>query len=487
MIKVDPKNLSPIIGLFNSEPLSSKLLIKKEGNEYSVSLKKLGLLDRFLPYKYIAGAEDQQSLENLRLLIGAERIDRIFQREELKKYQEAFRQNQLVLDRNIVEIIFLQLGDIRVEDLQTAAATPLGDLDPTRIDQLYFSLIPFQQVNDLFFGKIPENSYFDSVRSSGRGVQGLRERVKIQLDAVNYYPSTVEEEKKWVHEVEVLTSRLGDREMTPGQLVRCRNGYFHCTAVFKGKGGYATILQDFKKQKTLLICRGTASRRSATGGLWSGLNNLIFEPGMLAVQALWPQIRTYLSAHSISHIDLYGKSQGGAQVQYLSSLIQAHTTTQVTALTTYASIGVHSQAEEIFYNTFKNTDINVSAIVNEGDLAQDEIDCIPLVGGAHVGLRIPSSSLYSLFPEGSQVSDIKTLSLFQKIRRFFKSFSNAHIRQTTLKPFQVKKMNDAQHYFSIGYELETLRKITAWAIHILTWGLLNPISYQQYFENCSKK
>ncbi len=479
MIKVERTNLSPIVDLFHTEQVPSKLRIEKENKEYRVSLVQ------FVPGKNISSTEDQQSLENLNQLIGAQRVYRIFQREELKKYQEAFNQRQLLLDRKVIEIIFLLLGDVRTDDLQEATTKPLSALDPLEIDKLYFSLIPFHRVNNLFFRNIPENAYFDSSRSSGRGLEGLRERIKIQLDAIDFYlPS--DQTGKWAYEVEVLTSRLADREMATGQMIRCSSGYFKCEAIFTGKGGYAAFLRDLREEKTMLVCRGTASRRSATGGLMSGLNNLLIEPGMLAVQALWPQIRTYLSDHNISHIDLYGKSQGGAQVQYLASLIHTYTTTRVTSLTTYASIGVNREVEEIFYNTFKDTDINVSAIVNEGVPAQDEWDCIPLVGGVHVGLRLPSASAYSLLPSSTQRGDIKTLSVFQKIKGFFKSFSKAHIRQTTLKPFRIEKMENTRHYFSLGLELEHFRKVAAWIVHILTLGLFNPISYKRYFESFSK-
>lgn len=202
---------------------------------------------------------------------------------------------------------------------------------------------------------------------------------------------------------------------------------------------------------------------------------------MLAIQGVWPQIRDYLSSNNITEVALHGKSQGGAHVQYLAPLIQSCTKTKVTDVVTYASIGVDSRVEEIFYNVFQNLPVQVAAIFNEGDIAKHEIDFVPFVGGVHVGLRQKNALIYSIAP-GSIRSQVNGLSTARMLLEFAASFRYGHTRQTTLKSYGVQKITDTSSYFVRGKELDRFRKVAAWVFYILSFGFLYRVSYENFYK-----
>ena len=472
MTTVRANNLTPVVNLFASpDSQGQKCLIQRVGTSYSFILQPLKA----------SSTEDPQSLANFKSLIGEKRLTRIFNQPELQHYRSDYEGNRLMLNRKVLELVFLHLGNIRIEDLTEAAAAlnhrELKDLSDPRIDKLYRELIPFKEVDDLFFGCIPEISYHDAVKSSGKGLEGLRERVKIQLDMYAYSlkPDLGEVEAS-ICFAEIITSRLGDREPPMGTVLSTDQCLVY-DAVFSGKGGYASILKRINGEERFLVCRGTAMHWNATGGYFS------WEPGMLAVQALWPQIQDYLQKNQVEKITLLGKSQGGAQVQYLAPLIARCTQTTVCSVITYASIGVSEEAGKIFRDTFHQTNNDspkVKVIVNEGLVKDHQMDMVPLVGGSHVGCGYHKVQVLSIVPENSAIDSFEKLSLITKAWEFIFSF-NAPTRQTTLAAFTVTEIKATAAYLSRGLQLEGIRKGVAWIFYILTLGYFH-VSYKKYFE-----
>ncbi len=258
--------------------------------------------------------------------------------------------------------------------------------------------------------------------------------------------------------VEAATSRFIDREPPVGTKFATFDNLYIVDKTFTKGGAYISLLLPTKsEQPPLLVCRGMAFRRSATSGIMSGLNGLSINFGFLGAYSNYEDISDYLKDKKIETVNILGKSLGGAHAQYLSLLLPQ----KVDKLYTLASPGIGLDLKKA----------EVTVVIRE------EGDGVHLVGGKHLEGK-NATHIYSIKPkEDSWVDDNE--SQWNKFVRFFKSFSGAHIRQTTLKDFDVKECPKTSLLF--GETFEKIRKVIAWIFTLITFGAFSPPRFESVF------
>lgn len=411
-------------------------------------------------------------------LIGKSRLNRICQQVNIDNNLPLF------LTKENVHKIFIGMMDIKKEDLTE------------EIDKSYKRLMLFDNFIEFENAFILGSSNIDALNvdkaaTSGKGLKGLTERISIL--AKHYFTIIAEtnEEAKVYRDIEMLTSRLADREIQKNTVLYLHDGYFYVDELFVGGGAYVAILRDIDNQKpSKIVCRGTAMRRTATGGWQSGINDLLLEVGTMGVKSIWPNLSKYLKNNNINAVEVLGKSLGGAHAQELAVLIEGVLNIKVEKLTTYCSIGVGQKINDLFKNeilTKRSTPFNIQVIRNGGAGSDDEVDYIPTVGGEHLGTEAGDKCkvevTYISTKQQVEVCPLES-SLLHRIKRFISSFGVPHCRQTTLKNFYWRKIankNDVEKHLKIGNQLEKIRKIIAWIINFLTLFILNGRSFRSYY------
>lgn len=464
---------------------------KTNTGQYSFKVLPLSISWRILPF-FGVDAHQQFTMENLKDLIGEKRLHRIFLRKELGLYPGLLDSKSSILTREVVHKIFIGLGDVRFEDLEEMAAKnhqSLKEMNVKKIDALYRELFPMQQIQDIFYRHCLAVDYHDKGKTSGKGFKGLQERVWTISKAKDEFiadkfdnPSLAK-----VSEIEMLTSRLGDREPPVGSVIRLPEGYFKVDRIFARKGAYVSVLSEIgcKQPRTLIICRGTAARWGATGNVLSGVNDCLKEIGLLGVRSIWHDLKRYLEEQKVSHVEVLGKSLGGAHAQYLAVLIAGKTSITLKSLSTCCSVGVPSRVQEIFNKTFSylsSQQTSTFILRNTGDLQKNQVDYIPLVGGPH--LHIGKVHVYYAAPQEDSIhsSFIPDQGIIKKLICLLKSFSNGHTRQNTLKPFKLYESRNIEQEVNKGRDLEPIRFMVARIFHLFTLGYFNSISFEDFYQ-----
>jgi hypothetical protein len=242
-------------------------------------------------------------------------------------------------------------------------------------------------------------------------------------------------------------------------------------------------------------------RSSATGGVLSGLNDLLVEIGSMGIKSVWPEIHRYLQANSsIKHVEIFGKSLGGGHAQQLTVLIEGIANLPVHKLTTSGSVGVSVGVNALFSEVRQKYghEMEVNVLRNGGSDEAD-IDHVPCFGGDHLGgddVAHTSTKVYYL--NGHHVQDCAAqgnsaiytgkLSFWKSVAAFFRSFGSAHLKQVTLDLFSwrcISSKDDSCDFavqLQMGRGLETWRKILAYTLHIFTFGLLNGHSFTHFYR-----
>ncbi len=436
---------------------------------------------------------ENQTLASLKSIIGHRRLKRIFFKKELQLDPCLLKDNRLVLTRELVHKILIGLADVRLEDLQELAkkkCKSLSKMATAEIDALYAELMPYTIIANPLLRHCQAVKYFDKVSTSGQGFSGLQERVWTILQAkdgvVNGIHATPMHAK--MADVEMLTSRLADREPPPGTVMRLHDGYFVVERIFAKGGAHVSVLAEISAPvpRTLLLCRGTATRFNANNGYLSTFNDCLMEIGSLGIKRIWPEIRDYLKEKCIAQVELLGKSLGGAHAQYLTVLIGGTTSTAVNRLTTCCSVGVPVEIQEIFArDVVKHMGRKPEILIlrNAGDPQRYEVDDIPAVGGPHLHTR-DTTKIYQLVPQSSSAleAQIESRGLVRQVFDLFQSLRHAHQRQTTLKAFHVNEVEDILQEVNMGTRLETVRKFAAVIFDQLTFGWVNGQSFESFYQ-----
>jgi len=348
------------------------------------------------------------------------------------------------------------------------------------------TLEEFEQV---FLDQAPKGSHFiqDKARTSGKGFEGLCERVYLQWH--HYFTTQSEQDphKAEIRHAEFLTSRMADREFQEKAYIHLADGeVFQVDKIIVSEGAYISILKNISDQTRLkIICRGTAMRRTATDGIKSGLNDLHYEIGNGGVQAAWPILSEYLAGQELT-IEIYGKSLGGAHAQRLAILLMKLPNCLLQKLTTVCSVGVGPEAELLFKNLIERDEryhhLNLTVIRNGGEALDQGADYIPCIGGEHLGSTVNPEylnlRLYHIHPSAGQIfPPNQNLNFFQKGLRFLSSFSSAHVRQTTFTDFSYQHLEDResiQSALKLGITLEGPRRWIAYR---------NPVSFTDFVNS----
>lgn len=416
--------------------------------------------------------EERETVRNLKELVGERRLERIFSRPELSLNVKLLRSDKLCLTKAIAHKLLVGLSDIRLDDLEELAAAQSLDLKTlgiSQLDQLYGSLLPKLKLKS-FCRSVP---LYDRAETSGKGFKGLQERVWTILKArKRAIKNRLSPNQAQIAEIEMLTSRLADREPPQGSLVRCKDAYFVVDRVIARGGACLRIYRELSLHpRTLLICRGMAARRSATGALLSLLNGIGKRIGLLGIEKSWGEVKKYLGEKRIHQIDILGKSLGGGHAQYLSALILAKTNVDVRSLSTFCSIGIPENVQTLFDNALQRGKRKPDIVI-----VRNGADYVPLLGGLH--LHTPDTTrLYyvSADPFLSPAELIpKGEGLLKSIKKFFHSFGQTHLLQNSLR---------TQFYFSEPvnlfkeihcHRLEPIRFRIAQGVHLAALGLFNP-------------
>lgn len=352
-----------------------------------------------------------------------------------------------------------------------------------------------EELTTLFMGKAPQIEQFhrDLAIEAGKFRTGLRQRVF--LLAHHHYQCQTEtnEEMGRIREIELLTSRLADRELPKGTLIPLQNGKYRVEETFIGGGAFVLLLRDEKRQfPPKIVCRGTSARPFATEAFNSCLNDLQIQIGSRGVKTIWGELHKYLVREKITAVEVSGKSLGGAHAQQLAVLIEGIGGIEVLNLTTYCSVGVGSSINNVFKEKilkYREKPFNLNIIRNGGDAQSRNIDYVPIVGGEHLGAGNPENckiNLSYIHPGNVEVTAIPhRMSLFEKIIKFIRSFSFAHTRQSTLSDFSIKKIDQAHElhqHLILGNLLERARKIISYIFHYFTLTKFNGLSFRNYFD-----
>ena len=309
--------------------------------------------------------------------------------------------------------------------------------------------------------------FIDRCTTSGKGAKGIAEKITLTLHHHKQVERETDAEKKEIRDAEFLTSRLADREMQEGEVVHLSDGYFFVEKTFVAGGAYVSLLQDLeKKMPPKLICRGTALRRTATGGYLSGLNDVQKNIGSLGVDSIWRELSTYLRDAHIAKLSVFGKSLGGAHAQILSVKLEKECAITVDRLVTVCSVGVSDEIHALFKEHIakRATPFTIDVIRNGGQ-ERKEIDHIPLAGGAHLGHSADRTkckvNLTYIHTQNSiqALPEVPSWDLYH----FIASFISAHCRQTTLQNFFIKKIDDeaVDTHLMMGRRVEWYRQLIA--------------------------
>lgn len=479
---------------------NSELIIRSSqtdsGNEYKVEFRERGLIERLKNYFHIGiSSSTAETWKNLKTLVGEKRLERIFLRKELGLSHKLMQSNQVLLTPAIMHRILIGLADVRIEDLKEAAAgidsgIDLSEFSVQELDELYNQLFPLEQIREIFFKNCQAVGDFDKPNTSGKGFKGLQERVWCIIKAREHFieKSASKPEKLQGMKVELLTSRLGDREPTVGSVVRLDDNYYEVKKVIADGGACVTIWQELRTDKTLIACRGTAVRYSAQSGYLSGVNDLLPELGFLGVRKIWPELKQYLKDNQVEKVEILGKSLGGAQAQYLTTLIAGVTSIQVNSLTTYCSVGtppkVHEVYQQIFAPNVLNLEPEIYIFRNTGE--EKLVDYIPTLGGPHLKSEEKTSVYYLAAKETNLESSSYMPEVTGRIIKYFKllrSFGLGHTHQTTLKPFRVYESTAAiDEEVQLGTKMEKVRSYVASFFNILTLTLFSRQDFESFYN-----
>lgn len=412
------------------------------------------------------------NLDCLMQLIGKERFIRICSRPELDipiDSEEAY------LKKQNLRKIFIGMLDLRREDCQGSP------------EKAY----PFnteEELNSLFLQQIPRIGPIDKAKTSGKGLQGFAERVYIQGLHHLYINANKDETGKFLCDGEMLTSRLADREMEEGSILHLSDGYFVVDKTFIAGGAYVSALQDLNDPtRSKLVCRGTAMRYSATGGLLSGINDLLVDVGLMGTKSVWPFILAYLQEKGIKETEIFGKSLGGAQAQQLAVLVEGIAKIPVTKLTTFGAVGTSERVHQLFNKVRENQDHEIKiSVVRNGGAEETEHDFIPTLGGMHLGVDTPKSTVTVYYLNEDQEPSVPfsgTIGLIAA-KQFLSSFGIAHCRQITLQQFnwiEITEPEAVKEQLAMGTYLDPYRRVMATALDYLSLGYLNGSYFDRYY------
>lgn len=413
------------------------------------------------------------NLDCLVQLIGKERFKQICARLELDIY---FDSDEAFITKQDLRKVFIGMLDLRREDCLESS------------EEAY----PFnseEELNSLFLNQIPSIGPVDKAKTSGKGLRGLAERVYIQGLHHLYVKASKDETGKFLCDGEMLTSRLADREMQEGSILHLSDGYFVVDKTFIAGGAYVSALQDLNDPtKAKLVCRGTAMRYSATGGLLSGLNDLLVDVGLMGTKSVWPSIRAYLQDKDIKEAEIFGKSLGGAHAQQLAVLVEGIAKIPVTKLTTFGAVGATERVHQLFNEVREKQihEIQIS-VVRNGGAEETEHDFIPTVGGMHLGVDTPKSKVTVYYLNEDQEPSVifSGVTGIVAAKQFISSFGIAHCRQVTLQQFnwiEISEPEAVKKQLAMGTYLDPCRKIMASALDCVTLGYLNGSLFDQYYE-----
>lgn len=289
-------------------------------------------------------------------------------------------------------------------------------------------------IGDNLKGLIKE---FDKAKTSGKGFDGF---VEILALSAHYQSIAKEVADPLGHymESEFLSSSLADREPPLGTILSLpgREPKDWVVDFSEEHGGaFVYVLKPLYSDTNdaIVVCRGTAGRKTASGALNSLVNDVIPQIGMKGVTDSWGHIRNYLSNNSISQVEVEGKSMGGAVAQELSVLIAGTTSTKVKQLTTLQSTGVHDEVHEAYDKLDSPFPINAFRHAQMEGLAND---LVPKVGGYHLGKGRENYNLYdvNLSETVVQAKTGKRLNILGLI----KGLGETHVRQLRFTPNQLK-------------------------------------------------
>ncbi len=398
------------------------------------------------------------------------------------------------LTRENAHKLFIGLMDIQKEDID--------ELSEGGTAERYAHLISFENFDafeQAFLVGSPNIGALklDRVRTSGKGFAGLVERVSILAHHHFTVIGERDEKAEIYRDVELLTSRLADREIQEGTVVHLHDGYFYADRVFAKGGAYVAVLLDMEERNPpKIVCRGTALRKGATGALATGVNNLQLELGTKGVKSIWPNLSRYFRKKQITRAEILGKSLGGAHAQQLAVLLEGKGGIEVTQLTTYCSVGAGEGVNRLFKERVlrgRPTPFHIRVIRNGGGIRGKGTDYVPAVGGVHLGAGTGEAQCQIEVVYIHTDAEVNHYPLakghLQWIPPFVGSFRTSHCRQTTLQDFswdEVKGKDLIDRHLRVGTRLEPIRRSCAWIINIATLNAFNRKCFRDHFFQSSQ-
>lgn len=457
--------------------------------EPAAEKKSIQELTTLLPLRSYSKEEITNFFRELRVSLGEARYNRICSRLE-KEF------GTMQLTKDCLKTFLLLMFNIQQDDISDLEGDPV---------EAYKTLIPFKSFDEfkkIFFWSSPklEDFYVDKVKTSGKGLQGLEERVF--LNTLHHFQvlGETDKERAFLRDGDMLSARFIDRENPKGTIIHLKTGVFYVAETFCSSGAYVAVLKDVSgKEAPKIICRGTAPRRTATSGYSSCVNDLLPEIGMLGVGAVWPALSNYLKEENVKSVEIVGKSLGGAIAQELAILTEGIAHIHVDRLITVCSVGIGHASNTLFIKNIlkdrtEEDPFIIDVLRNRGDDAKGELDYAPIVGGEHMGAGATSDKckstvygLYSPSAKSTQTPFAEGKIFVFYAQKLFKSLGACHCRQTTLKPdFKYSSTTsspEANQMLLAGEILERIRRGVAFVFKNLTLHRFTYKSLESYFSH----
>jgi hypothetical protein len=319
-------------------------------------------------------------------------------------------------------------------------------------------------------------AYYDKVATSGKGAQGEMERLWSICSANQ---RAIGQDARVLYEqTELFTSRLADREPPLGTKAWYDNDFYVVDRTFAQGGAYITAWKSLNDPTRLLIvCRGTAFRRTATQGYMSACIDLGKEIGFYGIKSTWSTLQSYLQAGKFQSVDIMGKSLGGGHAQYLAALILAKSALRIERLVTYCSVGVPASVQKLYQKAVANKPWTPAITIFRNGGEGHEMDFVHFFGGSHIYSQGMTRLFYAV-PKGQKLDSFD--GCFAKIRGLILSLGRAHTRQTTLRSYDLIEKSDIQKEIADGESLEPLRQRVAQVFDFATFSYFNPQTFASF-------
>ena len=338
----------------------------------------------------------------------------------------------------------------------------LDDCTNEALNTLFSILIPFENIQHIFLNRAPK---FDlPCLDSGQTFLGLQERVYIY----EHMRRNTFSDSAWMMK---MAKKLADREI-PKDVVfpSPKGGFLKVHETVHGGGAFIYFLKHIgnkaSDENNMLFCRGTRGIPTATGWLFSLVEDLRFELGGHGPQKTYEKVKALVTDPALGFIKEqqdtiagYGMSLGGAHIARIAVLLKG----KLNNVHIIAGPGIDEDTAQIFKD-WRQSDQETHFRIHHWIEADDIVDqfgdvmlgheCDPKHTEVHVHIVTPSNP-----PEHNELSLEEQLreigkkrifpeppfSYAKAIHVFLNALLGPHIRNTLEKERTITHLSNESH------------------------------------------